>query len=39
MKKLELLLYFKKNALSIKRKMNSIGQIITEIEANECNRL
>ena len=39
MKKLKLSLNLKKNALSIIRKMNSIEQIIREIEANECNRL
>ena len=39
MKKLKLSLNLKKNAMSIKRKMNSIEQIMREIEANECNRL
>ena len=39
MKKLELSLNLKKNALSIKRKINSIKQIMREIEANECNSL
>ena len=39
MKKLKLSLNLKKNALSIIRKMNSIEQIIREIEANECKSL
>ena len=39
MKKLKLSLNLKKNALSIITKMNSIGQIFREIEANKCNRL
>ena len=39
MEKLKLSLDLKRKALSIKRKITIIQQIIREIEANECNRL
>ena len=39
MKKVKHLLNLKKNAMSIKIKINRIAQITREIEANECNHL
>ena len=39
MDKIELLLNLENNTLLIKKKKNTIAQIIREIQANECNSL